>query len=94
MEKEKTTPLKSRLNNFVRRPFVVFWGYKYYAAPGWQNYIGDAETLEEAINIGKEKCSNEYEWWQVVDLMKKEIVAGEGSSHTGLYGEFAANPGA
>lgn len=90
-------PANKRLQDNIERdimdkPFILFCGFTYYPAPGWQGYIGDFETLEQACESGIENSQNEYDWWQVVDLDQKKIVAGEGEGHTGLFGKFPANP--
>jgi len=76
----------------MKKPFALFSGQAYYPAPGWTDYDGDYETLAEAIKVGKRKCESSYEWWQVVDLNRKIIVAGEGEGYTGLFSKFPAFP--
>ncbi len=76
----------------MKKPFILFCGFTYYPAPGWQGYIGDFETLETACEAGRQEILDMHDWWQVVDLNKKAIVAGEGEGHTGLFGLFPANP--
>jgi len=75
--------------------FAAFAGFEYYPSPGWTAFLGAFTTLDEAISTAKEAEKEVYDnvgWWQVVDLLKLEVVAGEGSGHTGLYGSFPANP--
>ena len=74
------------VQRMVRRPFALFAGETYYPAPGWQGHRGQYATLKEATAIGKELAKEKYTWWQVVDLRKLKIVAGEGAGHTGLLG--------
>ncbi|MCP4651013.1 MAG: hypothetical protein GY853_13175 [PVC group bacterium] len=74
----------------MEHPFIIFVGDRYYARPGWCGYLDSAKTLADAIVIAKKDVELEdtmYRWWQVVDIRTRRIVAGEGSSHTGLYGE-------
>lgn len=79
----------------MNRDYAVFCGCTFYPPPGWQGYMGDASTLEEAREIAKEKAGkSSYNWWQVVHLPSREIVDGEGQGHTGLDGYFPANPNA
>lgn len=70
--------------------FALFSGATYYPAPGWKGLTGFYETLEAAVDQGKKEAEEAYGWWQVVDLEKREIVAGEGSGHSGLFGKVSA----
>lgn len=79
------------MNITETKPFALFSGQRYYAACAFQNHIDQFSTEEEAVEAGK-KLIDGMEWYQVVDLRIPAIVAGEGSSHTGLFGEFPANP--
>lgn len=74
------------------KPYLLFAGSTYYPAPGWQGLIGEFEDLEDAVKIGKQKAEYYFGWYQVVDIRTRKIVAGEGSGHTGLFGECSANP--
>lgn len=79
----------------AEKNFIVFCGFTYYASPGWQGFHGRFETLAEAVSVGEAIEADVYSscgWWQVVDLSKDEIVAGEGTCHTGLFGRFSVNP--
>ena len=77
----------------MEKPVILFCGFTYYPAPGWQGFFGRFYSLEEASLKGKGfKETDAYDWWQVVDLRDDKIVGGEGCGHTGLYGLFAANP--
>ena len=81
-------------NALLANPFALFAGRKYYPHPGWQGHCGQFSSIEDAATKGKKLAEDEYGWWQVVDLRLLEIVAGEGSGHTGLFGEcpaFVAN---
>ncbi len=70
------------------KKFILFAGAHYYAAAGWCEYRGDFDTLEEASAAGKlslintEKM-NGCDWWQVVDLSTRKIVAWEGGNYGG-----------
>lgn len=76
------------------KPFALFCGSTYYPAPGWQGYVDSFATLDEAVSsdIARKHEESSYDWWQVVDLRIKTIVAGAGEGHTGLMGMFPANP--
>jgi hypothetical protein len=73
-------------------PFALFAGATYYPAPGWKGHRGQYATVEEAAAIGEKIAEEEFGWWQVVDLRKLKIVAGEGAGHTGFWGECPAAP--
>ena len=78
---------------WLDKPFALFAGAKFYSSPGWHDYCGQHATLSDASTVGKAKLtSSSDDWWQVVDLRTLEIVAGEGSGHTGLFGEIPADP--
>lgn len=74
------------------KPYLLFAGATYYPAPGWQDLEGEFEDFEEAVKFGKEKANSYYGWWQIVDIRTRKIIAGEGSGHTGLWGQCSANP--
>jgi len=75
----------------MEKPFIVFCGFTYYPPPGWYGYCGDAETLDNAKKIAIDTIKDcDFDWWQIVDLGKKEVVAGNGSGHTGLFGKVDA----
>lgn len=59
--------------------FIVLVGAKYYPS-GWDDYAGDAQTLEDAKalalkKVGERSSSPQYCWWQVINLEIKEVVA-------------------
>lgn len=78
--------------NNEEKPFALFSGSTYYPAPGWMGHRGQYANLEEAEKEGNKQAKEAYGWYQVVDLRILEIVAGEGSGHTGLFGQCPANP--
>lgn len=61
------------------KPFIILFGDTYYPG-GWQDYVGEADTLEEAIALAEKRGrdegtrSPEYWWWEIVDLRTKKIV--------------------
>jgi hypothetical protein len=78
--------------NLSEKPFALFDGATYYPSPGWMGHRGQYATLEAAVADGQKHAEEQYGWWQVVDLRTLEIVAGEGSGHTGLFGKVSVNP--
>lgn len=67
--------------------YLVFAGAVFYAKGGWSDFIGDTETIEEAVVLTEKKDSwgdAEYEWAQIVDtrtgLVVKERAGGYGSN--------------
>ena len=68
--------------------YLAFGGTIYYAKGGWSDFLGDAETVEEAEALADVKDSfgdSEYEWAQIVDtrtgLVVKERAGGYGSNN-------------
>lgn len=61
------------------KPFIILWGNKYYPR-GWDDYIGEADTIDEAVPLAlsrdKEEGdrSEQYTWWEIVDLRIKQVV--------------------
>jgi hypothetical protein len=72
--------------------YALLTGAKYYPSPGWCGFHSWHDSIDAATPIGKEKAEDEFGWWQVVDMQTGTIVAGEGSGHSGLWGEVKANP--
>lgn len=64
--------------------FIVFAGETYYPHAGWRDYQNESDTLEAAEDIGKALLidgSCEFDWYQVVDLDLRTIVAWGGKTH-------------
>lgn len=61
------------------KPFIVLHGDTYYAS-GWDDYAGEADTLDEARAIADawDKAEGDRElhfsWWEIIDLRTKECV--------------------
>lgn len=59
------------------KKFLVFAGYAYYPAGGWDDFVGDADSLEEAKTLARDTVSK-YEtskpWWHVADTEAKQVV--------------------
>lgn len=73
-------------------PFALFAGATYYPSPGWRGHMGQYGRMDAAVERGKHAAEEMYGWWQIVDLRTLTIVAGEGSGHTGLWGQCDAGP--
>ena len=71
-------------------PLALFAGPKYYPSPGFRNHIGQFDDLTLAAAAGRKIAEEEFGWWQVVDLMTLQIVAGDGQGHSGLWGLVGA----
>lgn len=52
--------------------FLVFVGHDQLPGGGWNDYIGSADTLEDAVAVAK---ASDHEWSQVVDLESGYQVA-------------------
>ena len=53
--------------------FALFAGHNYYPSGGWDDHIATFPTLLEARRAAEIR-SSEYDWIQIVDLAKGEIV--------------------
>lgn len=51
--------------------YLVFGGDNYYPMGGMEDYIGRANSLEDAMACGRDSGCD---WWHVVDLATLEIV--------------------
>ena len=72
-------------------PLALFVGPKYYPSPGFRNHIGQFDDLEQASAVGRKLAEDEgLGWWQIVDLMTLQVVAGDGAGHSGLFGLVSA----
>lgn len=57
--------------------YIVLAGSKYYPSR-WNDYRGEFATQEAAVQAAKDFVHQDDDyspWWQVVDLMTKEVVA-------------------
>lgn len=73
--------------------FWVFSGPIYYAAGGWQDFIGDADDVAAAIEVARKEIGGSWAepedlaadyWWHVVDGTTFRIIAGsERQAHGG-----------
>lgn len=54
--------------------YLAFGNSCYYPAGGWDDFIGDFDTITDAFDACKKKCNDQYEWWHVIDRDTKEEV--------------------
>ena len=57
--------------------YLLFGSDIYYACGGWEDFIHDFDSLEDAIDIGNNLEDLKYEgiqWWHIVDLELRKIV--------------------
>ena len=59
----------------LKKPFALFAGAIYYPDEGVRDFQDYFKTLKEAKKRGKEISSDDYQWWQVVDLITLKIIA-------------------
>jgi hypothetical protein len=60
------------------KQFLLFAGDTYYPGGGWDDFVGDFETVEAARNAAA-SCRD---WWQVIDtatMKEVEFLAIDGS---------------
>lgn len=58
------------------KPFIILCGNRYYPS-GWDDYAGEADTLEEASAIAEKAFAHEDRyspWYEIIDLRIKQIV--------------------
>ena len=53
--------------------FALFAGHNYYPSGGWEDHIATFPTLPEAQHARNAR-SHKYDWFQIVDLVKGEVV--------------------
>lgn len=58
--------------------YLAFEGSEYYPEGGWDDFVGDYDSIEEALKAIKEKQVNYREghlvWAHIVDLSTKEVT--------------------
>lgn len=56
--------------------YLLFGGNVYYAGGGWNDYLGDFDTVDAAVASEKASPVTERpaEWWHVVDRESGEVV--------------------
>lgn len=66
------------------KPYIVLAGAIYYP-DRWDDFAGNAETLEEARAIATKAVTEQYRgWWQIIDLRTMKVVEeGYGGSADG-----------
>jgi len=58
------------------KPFIILCGNRYYPG-GWDDYAGEAETIEEATAIAEKAFADPERyapWYEIVDLRIKQVV--------------------
>lgn len=57
----------------IKKPkrYLVFAGSNYYPAGGWNDYIGSADTAEDA---GRAAIASHNDWWDVIDAETGENI--------------------
>jgi len=53
--------------------FLAFGGSQYYPGGGWNDFVGDTDSAEEAIAL----LRDEYDWWNVIDTERALVVAAQ-----------------
>ena len=56
---------------FDEKPFLVFACGCYYPSGGWNDFVGQYSTFEEAVVAGRDA---RLDWYQVVDIRIPAIV--------------------
>lgn len=55
--------------------YLIFAGDNYYPRGGFGDFIGRADTLEDAMAAaGAGGEYGQYDWWQIVDSRTMQIV--------------------
>lgn len=75
-----TNEWKTNLKDKIMKKYLAFYGEIYYPSIGMGDFIGDFDTLEEAIehinktNLDKDKGLWDYHWGSIYDTELKEEV--------------------
>jgi hypothetical protein len=59
-------------NSIKTKRFLVFVGHDAHPGGGWNDFIGSADTFDDAVAAAK---AVDYEWFQVVDVESGLLVA-------------------
>jgi hypothetical protein len=54
--------------------FLVFTGMEFYPSGGWEDFAGEANSLEEARVIAETKSDGSDDWYHIVDTTSGKIV--------------------
>ena len=54
------------------KQFLLFMGDQYYPSKAWNDFVGDFDTLEDAL---KETEESSKDWYQIVDIETGQIVS-------------------
>lgn len=70
--------------------YLLFGGDRYYPSGGWQDYIGQFDSVVEAMReaLREEHSRSKFDWYQVVDTTTAKIVE-DGMSE---FGKFLRSP--
>lgn len=55
------------MNGNMKR-YLLFAGNYFYPLGGWNDFVGDYDTIEEALQYAVK------EWWHIVDSHTKSII--------------------
>ena len=73
------------MKNFGFKRFALFAGSNYYPSGGWDDHQMSADSIEElrskitkgelrGFDIVVDGDKEKFDWWQIVDILKREIV--------------------
>jgi len=69
--------------------YLVFRGEQFYASPGMYDFLIDADSINEAINLLRvEREDDNFDWAHIYDTKTREIVWQTGVS---LYADYGDN---
>lgn len=59
--------------------YLLFAGENYYPGGGWDDYVTDADTVEELRDLLKrmgdsDDSSHDWDWWQIIDIEEGKVV--------------------
>jgi hypothetical protein len=64
--------------------YLLFAGYDYYPSGGWNDFRGDFENLDVAVDQARQgdkmwgaKSRRDWDWWHVIDIQTGQKVAGQ-----------------
>jgi hypothetical protein len=69
--------------------YLIFRGEQYYPSPGMQDFLTDADTINEAIDLLRaERDEDDFDWAHIYDTEQREIVWQTGVSLYAEYGDY------
>lgn len=49
--------------------YLLFYGYQYYPDGGWNDFEGDYDTIEDAMDdIELAKIEEDADWYHIIDI--------------------------